>query len=422
MQEALRYILGTILNNPDLLPEVDIKLDDLPVQYSTARAIWQGILNLYARNELPTPAAVAAISGVPVAGILALQRYNDPANLTDYVAEVLRAINDNKLAELKAAISTAKSIHDIEQAVVAAKQSYIPPPVAGSISKLADQAVANYVELQAVNESQRTIKWPIAHVNELTGGLHKKQMNILAARPGMGKSALAAQVRRAALQDGKVVVSFSIDMDALRLVNRDASAALGINVLDITLGRLTDDDFQRYLEFIRQVKQYEHLLYMYDVSTIPVGPGQSMLDGMYGILHAVYASTGRIDLIHLDYIQKLDLGTDNRANEVGLIAKEINRFTKLFNATALLEAQLNRGVEQRQDPRPRPSDLRDSGTLEQEADVILFPFRDFFYDNNADPKDAEINIAKNRNGPTGVAYCCWDGPTFTFYDTPIVTT
>ena len=149
------------------------------------------------------------------------------------------------------------------------------------------------------------------------------------------------------------------------------------------------------------------------VSTLPIRifDKPRMTVGDIAIQAKAWELSGGIDILFVDYLTRLvpDQAEKNRTREVGRMVSDLKTLARTMNIPVVCLAQLSRGVEERADKRPMPSDLRDSGEIEQEADVIMFLYRDAVYNDQADPRSGEILIEANRHGPTGVINCTFDG-------------
>lgn len=234
-------------------------------------------------------------------------------------------------------------------------------------------------------------------LDELTAGLQNTDLIILAARPSMGKTTLAMGIaEHAALKANKCVAVFSMEMSAPQLALRLISSVGRINAQRLRTGKLEDEDWARCTSAIRAIR--DHKIFIDD--TPSMSPDQ---------LRARARRLKRehnLGLIVIDYLQLMQVpgSNENRATEISEISRSLKALAKELNVPVVALSQLNRALETRQDKRPVMADLRESGAIEQDADVIMFIYRDEYYDKeSADKGIAEVIIAKQRNGPTGVA-------------------
>ncbi len=233
-------------------------------------------------------------------------------------------------------------------------------------------------------------------LDELTAGLQPTDLIILAARPSMGKTALAVNIAEyAALKSKKAVAIFSMEMSASQLAFRLISSMGRVNAQRLRTGQLEDEDWSRVNSAIRMLSEVK--IFIDDT------PGLSPVD-LRGRARRLKRDHD-LGLIVVDYLQLMQVPgmNDNRTNEISEISRSLKGLAKELKVPVLALSQLNRSLESRTDKRPVMSDLRESGGIEQDADVIMFIYRDEVYNKtDLDKKGlAEIIIAKQRNGPTG---------------------
>jgi len=238
-------------------------------------------------------------------------------------------------------------------------------------------------------------------LDKLTSGFQPADLIIIAGRPSMGKSALATNIGQyAAAHTGKAVGMFSLEMSKESLVMRMLCGEARIDSVKIRTGTLTDEDFPR---LAMAAGQLADLPFFIDDT-----PSLSVLElrAKARRLKRENEDRGGMGLIIVDYLQLMQAHrqVDNREQEISLISRSLKALAKELDIPVIALSQLNRGVESRADKRPLMSDLRESGAIEQDADVIAFVYRDDFY-NRASPDQgvAEVIISKQRNGPQGTA-------------------
>lgn len=235
-------------------------------------------------------------------------------------------------------------------------------------------------------------------LDRLTGGLQKSDLIILAARPSMGKTALALNIAtHAAMFGGGAVAFFSMEMNAAQLAVRVVGAVGRIDQMRLRTGMLRDEEWPRLTEAIDSLKGVP--LEVCEQSAMRVSDVRSAA-------RRLARKHGRLGLVVVDYLQLMsgdgDSRDETRANEMGAVSRGLKALAKELNCPVLALSQLNRSVESRTDKRPMMSDLRDSGAIEQDADVIAFIYRDDYYDKaSREPGVAEVIVSKARNGPTG---------------------
>jgi len=236
-------------------------------------------------------------------------------------------------------------------------------------------------------------------LDEKTSGFQKSDLVILAARPSMGKTALAMNIaENAAIDDGKVVGIFSLEMSSEALLQRLLCSRAIVDAHKMRTGSLWGDDMKK---IVRAMEELSNALLFIDDS-----PGISLSE-MRAKARRLKHSQGRLDLLVVDYLQLMSGGSkrfENRTQEVSSISRGLKAIAKELHVPVLALSQLSRAPESRGgDHRPQLSDLRESGSIEQDADVVMFIFREELYkQDDPDLKGrAEIIIAKQRNGPIG---------------------
>ena len=234
-------------------------------------------------------------------------------------------------------------------------------------------------------------------LDRMTSGFQAGDMVVLAARPSMGKTALAINIaEHVALNEGLPVAVFSMEMGASQLAVRIVGSIGRIDQTHLRTGKLTDEEWPRLTEAIEKLR---------NVSLhIDETPGLTSSE-LRANARRLARQCGKLGLIVVDYLQLMS-GTssdgENRATELGEISRGLKMLAKELQCPVIALSQLNRSVETRTDKRPMMSDLRESGAIEQDADVIMFIYRDDYYNKDSkEPGVSEIIIGKQRNGPTG---------------------
>jgi len=235
-----------------------------------------------------------------------------------------------------------------------------------------------------------------SEIDKITDGLQRADLIILAARPSMGKTSLAMNMaEHVAIHEKKKVAVFSLEMPGEGLSMRMMSSLGRINQNNVRSGRLEEDEWARLTGAINLLSECE--LFIDDEASL------STLD-IRSRLRRIIKDFGSLDLVIIDYLQLIKSinGSDNRNQDVSDISRELKAIAKDFNVPLVVLSQLNRNLESRGDKRPMMSDLRDSGAIEQDADLIIFLYRDEIYHEDSEFKGvAEAIIAKQRNGAVG---------------------
>jgi replicative DNA helicase len=234
--------------------------------------------------------------------------------------------------------------------------------------------------------------------DRMTSGLQPGDLIVLAARPSMGKTALAINIaEHVALNEGLPVAVFSMEMGASQLAVRIVGSIGRIDQGHLRTGKLSDDEWPRLTEAIEKLRNVS----LHIDETPGLTPSELRANA-----RRLARTCGKLGLIVVDYLQLMSgsssNGGDNRATEIGEISRGLKMLAKELQCPVIALSQLNRSVETRTDKRPMMSDLRESGAIEQDADVIMFIYRDDYYNKESkEPGVAEIIIGKQRNGPTG---------------------
>ena len=237
-------------------------------------------------------------------------------------------------------------------------------------------------------------------LDRMTSGLQPGDMIVLAARPSMGKTAFAVNIaEHVALNEGLPVAIFSMEMGASQLAVRIVGSIGRVDQGHLRTGKLTDEEWPRLAEAVERLRTVS----LHIDETPGLSPSELRANA-----RRLARQCGKLGLIVVDYLQLMSGssssgGSDNRATELGEISRGLKMLARELQCPVIALSQLNRSVEQRPDKRPMMSDLRESGAIEQDADIIMFIYRDEYYTKDAckEPGVAEVIIAKHRNGPVG---------------------
>jgi replicative DNA helicase len=231
-------------------------------------------------------------------------------------------------------------------------------------------------------------------LDAVTGGFQPGNLIILAARPSMGKSALMANfAEHAALETGKAVALFSLEMSESELAQRFIASQASVKGDDLRKGKVADSRWGKILAASNRLASSP--LFIDDSSEL------SVLDVRAKARRLSQQQADGLGLILIDYLQLMrgDGATDNRVEQVGQISRGLKTLARELQVPVIALSQLNRGVEQRHDKRPMLSDLRESGAIEQDADLVMFVYRDEYYDQDSEREGiADLIVAKHRNG------------------------
>jgi len=248
-------------------------------------------------------------------------------------------------------------------------------------------------------------------LDKQTSGLQKGDLIIIAGRPSMGKTAMALNIaENVALSEGLPVVIFSMEMSGEQLASRLLGSVGRVDQSRMRTGKLQDDEWPRVTDAIARLSNTQILIDETGaLSSLELRARARRIARNFG---------GTLGLVVIDYLQLMSgSGQENRATEISEISRSLKSLAKELQCPVVALSQLNRGLEQRPNKRPIMSDLRESGAIEQDADVIMFIYRDEVYhpDTTTDKGMAEIIIGKQRNGPIGTVRLSWQGP-YTKFD------
>lgn len=290
----------------------------------------------------------------------------------------------------------------------------------GGLEKLGSVLLQTFDRLDSLNreadESVRPVSTGIGDLDRVITGLNRSDLIILAARPGMGKTSFALNIaRNVACKSKKAVAFFSLEMSKEQIASRLLSSEALVGGTKLRTGKLTDEEWQRLVPASDILKNAN--LYIDDTPGITITEMKSRLRRLR-----------EVDLVVVDYLQLMSSTRriDSRVNEISEITRSLKIMAKELNVPVITLSQLSRASEQRPDHRPQLSDLRDSGSIEQDADIVLFLYREGYYDKNGDDNAAapavdmnsgECIVAKNRHGEMNTVKLHWQGEFMRFTGT-----
>ena len=248
------------------------------------------------------------------------------------------------------------------------------------------------------------LKTGYSAVDAKLGGLNKSDLVIIAARPGLGKTSFALNIAaKVAMKQKKNVAIFSLEMSSEQITSRMLSCEAMVESWKLRIGSLEASDWTRLAEAAQMLNKANILID--DTAGITVSEMKAKLRRVRDL-----------DLVIIDYLQLMSSGkrSDNRVQEVSEMTRNLKLMAKELNVPVIVLSQLSRGTESRQGHKPMLSDLRESGSIEQDADIVMFLYRESYYQQQegvATPEadTVEVIVAKNRHGETGTATLCWDG-------------
>jgi replicative DNA helicase len=424
---AEQCVLGGMMLSKDAISDVldVIKATD---HYRPAhQLVHETILDLYGRGEPADPITVAAeltkrgdiakVGGAPYLHTL-IASVPTAANAGYYARIVRERAILRRLVEVGTRIvqlgyagdADADELVDRAQAEVygiterRGGDDYLP------LSEIMTAALVEIESIGSRNGGMTGVPTGFADLDALTNGLHAGQMIVIAARPALGKSTMALDLARAAsIKHGLTSVMFSLEMSRNEITMRLLSAEARVSLQAMRTGQMSDDDWAK---LARRMSEVAHAPMYIDDS-----PNMSMME--------IRAKCRRLKqqhdlrLVIIDYLQLMTSPkrVENRQQEVSELSRSLKLLAKELDVPVIAVAQLNRGPEQRTDKRPMLSDLRESGSIEQDADVVILLHREDAYERES-PRagEADFIVAKHRNGPTTTVTVAFQGHYSRFVD------
>jgi len=411
-RDAEESLLGSILIDPESFMDVAQFLQGNDFYIHRHRWVWESFSRLYesktpidlltVTEDLGKHDQIAELGGSAyLAGLvnrvpsaLNAQTYGHIIEEYSIRRRLLSAANDVAKLAYNQERTLDLVIDDSEKAIFSISERRTRHDIQ-PIKQVVSAYYDHVSELAQRSEEFFGVPTGLIDLDKLLGGLQKSDLIIVAGRPGMGKTGfLLGAAKTAALNHKKHVAVFSLEMSNEQLVQRLFSQHTAIPSQKFRSGKLDENEWGL---FVQAMDVYSHSMIFLD-DTPAITPMQ--LRTKCRRLHLEY----KLDLVIVDYLQLMsgDTRNDNRVQEVSYISRYLKVLARELNVPVLTAAQLSRAVEQRADKRPMLSDLRESGSLEQDADIVLFIHRpDAMEKDNPRQNVAEIIVSKHRNGPTG---------------------
>ncbi len=322
--------------------------------------------------------------------------------------EIITTAFENESAEVSMQLAE-KKIFDLSQSDSTSELEHIGKQ-GGTLTSVMNQMS----ELAQNKDKMRGIPTGYKDFDEITNGLQKSDLILLAARPGVGKTSFAMNIAlHCAVNEGKKVAIFSLEMSKDQLVQRCLSSLAKVNLKHVLTGQMeNDDEWKRVWTAEKKLSQCG--IYMDDSSVVTPGAIMSKCRNL--------KMTEGLDLVVIDYLQLMTTGEksrDGRTQEVSTLTRALKQTAKELNVPVILLSQLSRAVEIREDHKPVLSDLRESGSIEQDADIVLFLYNPEKYSNvnlEDEPGTVYLLIAKHRSGSTGEIKLKWVGEYTTYFN------
>ena len=422
-------ILGSLILNPDVANDLamELRADDF---YDDAhRKLYSAMMNLFDTgrkidstlliSDLKTAGDYELVGG---AGYLAKLAHSVPnAAHAKYYAQIVRS-----KAVMRRLIDASTSIlsdaydesADAKELVSQAEQKIFSiqddrsANTAASVSEVLKAAMTRIDQRMQGEQLQSGVLTHFTDFDQMTGGLHNGELIILAARPSMGKTAFAMNIaEQVAMKENAPTLFVSLEMNAIELVDRMLCSIAKVDGQRLKVGTISKDDQKRLLANAAKISQSP--LYIDDAPSRTVSEVAAVARRISQ--QEMRKPNGRkIGLIVIDYLQLLDPDNpkDPRQEQVAKMARRLKMLAREQDVPILCLSQLNRQSEEGKDHRPKLSHLRESGAIEQDADVVMFVHREGYYHRGADAEQyagqAEIIIAKQRNGPVGDVELVWE--------------
>ncbi|MDE2038061.1 MAG: replicative DNA helicase [Patescibacteria group bacterium] len=426
--EAEQALLGSVMMNGEAMHDIADIVSEHSFYSSHHKSIWQTLFELHTKS---TP-----IDMLSVSARLKEKGKLDEVGGMSYLTELVNAVPSSTNAAHYADIVEKKHImrelirasesimslgydeesdlHDILEQAEKALYTVTNKSGSGKFTALKDtldEAWERLDHLHKTRDELRGVPTGFVELDNKLSGFQKSDLIILAARPSMGKTSLALDIARKAAVNHKVPIAiFSLEMSSQQLVDRMLSAESQVDAWKIRTGHnlSVEQDFKAIGEAIGRLS--EAPIYIDD------SPGNNILK-MRAVARRL-KNEGKLGLIIVDYLQLMvptNAGkyNDNLVQQVTEISRSLKHLARELEVPVLALSQLSRAVEQR-GGKPRLSDLRDSGSIEQDADVVMFIHREADQDQGGKKEEAEILIEKHRNGPTGIAKLYFDSKKTTF--------
>jgi replicative DNA helicase len=415
--EAEQSVLGSVLLQPSALISAMEYLQMSDFYRRAHQLIFQAMLDLNEKNE--------EIDVITVANLLETTNQLEDVGGAPYLAELANVVPTAANVEYYAQIVEERSLlrrliqastdiitdtyeesEDVSQILDGAEQRILEVSERKNrsgfvkISEVLNDSIEEIDQLYKNSEDITGLSSGYKNLDLMTAGLHGSELIILAARPGVGKTAFALNIaQNIGTSTDENVAIFSLEMGATQLVNRMLCAEGTINASNLRTGQLTEEEFEKLFVAMGSLAQAN--IFIDDTPGIRVSEIRAKA-------RRLKQERGGLGLIIIDYLQLIEgSNRESRQQEVSEISRQLKKLAMELDVPVIALSQLSRSVEQRQDKRPILSDLRESGSLEQDADIVAFLYREDYYRSEEDEEEVEddnvveVLIEKNRSGARG---------------------
>lgn len=411
--EAEMSLLGSILIDEEVLVDIADKISADDFYDKRHATIFKAALKLYEThspidlltlsNQLNKTKSLAEIGGAAYLGELT-NYVPSSAHAVEYANIIAKAAVRRRLINAGAKITKLAFSEDQEvQSILSQAESDLYSVSESSqktdmvsLESLLSDSFEKMTDLHQNKDKLRGVQTGFKDLDRMTAGLQKSDLIILAARPAMGKSTFAQNIAyNVASREKKAVLIFNLEMSNSQTVDRMIAEASGVDSWNIRTGNLTQEDFNKISDA------------MGEMSEAPImfsdTPGLTILDMKTKAQRQAHKTP--LGLIVVDYLQLMSGSQrygDNRVQEISEISRGLKLIARELDVPVLALSQLSRSVEQRPDKKPMLSDLRESGSIEQDADIVMFLYREDYYNPETERKHiTDLIIGKHRNGPVG---------------------
>lgn len=410
--DAERAVLGAVLLDPTTMTTIVDLIGRDDFYREAHKHVYDAICRLYERNvdidpltlseELRTLGQLDRVGGLPylseLAGAVpatsAIEHYGRIVHEKALIRRMIYAAGDILEMGYEGTTETKEFLDQAEKWVFSVREGVARDRIV-PVSKALKDALENMQRLYEQQAGITGIPTGFEKFDGMTMGLQRSDLIILAARPAMGKTTFALNIAsNAALQANAAVLLFSLEMGADQLVTRLLSAEARVELTKLRSGQLADRDWHDVANAAGRLAEAKIF--------IDETPAISPLEIRARARRK--KRDGQLDLIVIDYLQLMSAGRNiqSREQQISEISRSLKELARELSVPVIALSQLNRGLESRTDKRPMMSDLRESGAIEQDADIIIFIYRDEIYNpETPDRGVAEVIIGKHRNGPTG---------------------
>ena len=427
--DAEKSILGAVLIDENVLTRITDKLNDDDFYDPRHQHIFAAMLRLYEKHQ---PVDLLTLSDE-----LKKHEHLDEAGGTDYISELTNQVPTAAHAESYAEIISQNAmrrrlitasgsigelafdeskngqelLESAEQQLFAVSDKALRQDLV-SLEQILVESFDRLEELHRNKGALRGVRTGFRDLDTMTAGLQRSDLIILAARPAMGKTTLVTNLAyNVATLAKQAVLFFSLEMGKEQLVDRMLADAAGVDAWNIRTGNLTDQDFEKLSRAMGEMA--EAPIFIDDT------PGVTVLDLRTKARRAAHDHP--LGLIIIDYLQLMQGSGknygDNRVQEVSEISRGLKLIARELNVPVIALSQLSRSVENRNPQIPQLADLRESGSIEQDADIVAFIYREAYYNPETEyPNVTDLIIAKHRNGPTGKVQLYFDPERLKFMD------